>query len=1037
MKTLVTFFSVFFSFLTFGQSNVGSRADAILVDEIIAPDNSKFRGYKNNRDICFEHCPTIQESSPGKFVVAWYVSDQCEEEDLSLAVSYNHGNGWSDPAVVVNSCYNPALFQPKRDPNQPLYLYSRRGITSNGWAYTSPDDGISWRQASGGTLFELASDAAAPREGSLLPDSGGNVCTQRYLGPIKNPPLELPDGSALMPSSTECAGSNWKAHMEIAPYQNYEGSGSGNWGYAAVAEDVIQPSILVLSGDYQKLKATGRFGGDIQTADSNDGGRSWTKGRPIRGVGKRGHDSYTLDNGYHVIVAESNNRKSIYVSVSSDGTNFDNVIELNKDAGGAYPTVIQSADRKIHVVYSQFTKNPTMHIRHVVLDPDKLVGKGNGGPSISAQPVDFNGAIGGVGSFNVTASGTGSLYYQWQRNTGNGLWHDVERMANFSTETIKQEMNGWKYRVVISDNNGSTVSNVATLSTTGGGNNPPTVSITSPADGSTFTAPASITINATASDADGSIAKVEFFNGNTLLGTDTTAPYSYNWSNVGAGSYSITAKAYDDKGATAIAGAVNITITDPVNELPVVSISSPTNGATFTAPAIITINATATDADGSIAKVEFFNGNVLLGTDTTAPYSYNWSNVGAGSYSITAKAYDDKGATATSTAVNLTVTDPANELPTVSITSPADGSTFTAPASITINATATDADGSIAKVEFFSGNVLLGTDTTAPYSYNWSNVGASSYSIMAKAYDDKGATATSTAVNLTVTDPTNELPTVSITSPSDGDTFAAPANITINATATDADGSIAKVEFFSGNVLLGTDTTAPYSYNWSNVRAGSYSITAKAYDDKGATATAGAVNVTVTSTMNQPPVLAITAPIDGTVFTVGSDITAEVTATDPDGNITKVEFYVESFLLATDTTAPYSATSSNVPAGTYTITAVAYDNNNASTTSDPVTIVISSTTSISDPDEEEEGDGTVDPDEEKVMMYPNPSVGIVNIQGVSKETSIDVYNSIGLKVLSVKGEQKIDLSQQNKGLYLVRVKHSRESKTIVKTIIVK
>jgi hypothetical protein len=193
----------------------------------------------------------------------------------------------------------------------------------------------------------------------------------------------------------------------------------------------------------------------------------------------------------------------------------------------------------------------------------------------------------------------------------------------------------------------------------GSSNNPPTVSITSPADGATFASPAAqITISATASD-DGSVAKVEFFRGaTTKIGEDTTAPYSIPWSNVTTGTYSLTAKATDNTGLTATSTPVNITVNNP----PTASITGPVDGATFTAPANIPISATANDGDGSVAKVEFFQGAVKLGEDTTAPYGFSWSNVPAGTYSLTAVATDNLGATATSAAVNVTV-NPATGLP--------------------------------------------------------------------------------------------------------------------------------------------------------------------------------------------------------------------------------------------------------------------------------------------------------------------------------------------------------------------------------------
>ena len=76
-------------------------------------------------------------------------------------------------------------------------------------------------------------------------------------------------------------------------------------------------------------------------------------------------------------------------------------------------------------------------------------------------------------------------------------------------------------------------------------NPPPTVALTAPLNDATYTAPATITLSATASDSNGSITKVEFFQGATLIGTRTTAPYSVTWSNVAGGAYTLTAKATD------------------------------------------------------------------------------------------------------------------------------------------------------------------------------------------------------------------------------------------------------------------------------------------------------------------------------------------------------------------------------------------------------------------------------------------------------------------------------------------------------------
>ncbi|WVK85781.1 glycoside hydrolase family 6 protein [Dactylosporangium sp. AC04546] len=188
-------------------------------------------------------------------------------------------------------------------------------------------------------------------------------------------------------------------------------------------------------------------------------------------------------------------------------------------------------------------------------------------------------------------------------------------------------------------------------------NQAPTVSLTSPAANASFTAPATVNIAANAADADGTIAKVEFYQGTTLLGTDTSAPYSYSWTNVAAGSYSITARAYDNGGLSTNSGIVPITVTNGGgNGSPTVSLTSPSTGSSYTAPATVSLAATASDSDGTVTKVDFYNGSTLLGTDTTSPYTYTWSNVAAGSYTLTARATDNSGNTTTSAASAITVT---------------------------------------------------------------------------------------------------------------------------------------------------------------------------------------------------------------------------------------------------------------------------------------------------------------------------------------------------------------------------------------------
>jgi len=183
---------------------------------------------------------------------------------------------------------------------------------------------------------------------------------------------------------------------------------------------------------------------------------------------------------------------------------------------------------------------------------------------------------------------------------------------------------------------------------------------------------------------------------------------------------------------------------------PTVTLTQPTNGASFTAPATVTLAATGSDADGTVTKVGFFNGSAKLGEDTTAPYSLTWSGVAAGTYTITARATDDLGATTTSAPAAITVFSAGNTPPTATITSPADGASFPWKPTITITATASDPGGSVAKVEFRDGTTVLGQDTSAPYSYTWRNVASGSHVLTVRATDDAGALTTSSSVRITV-----------------------------------------------------------------------------------------------------------------------------------------------------------------------------------------------------------------------------------------------------------------------------------------------
>jgi 5'-nucleotidase/UDP-sugar diphosphatase len=191
----------------------------------------------------------------------------------------------------------------------------------------------------------------------------------------------------------------------------------------------------------------------------------------------------------------------------------------------------------------------------------------------------------------------------------------------------------------------------------------------------------------------------------------------------------------------------------PTNELPTVALNGPTN-ATLATPVSFTLTANAYDQDGRITKVEFWDGGTQLGEDNTYPFQLPVSLNAAGVFSAQAIAFDNDDATATSAVYSVT-TVLGNLAPAIAVTSPANGSSFTAPASFTIAANASDPDGWITKVVVYRGATALATNTTAPFQVSLSNQPVGALSFTAVATDNLGVNSTSAPVAVTVAKNTN------------------------------------------------------------------------------------------------------------------------------------------------------------------------------------------------------------------------------------------------------------------------------------------
>ncbi len=281
----------------------------------------------------------------------------------------------------------------------------------------------------------------------------------------------------------------------------------------------------------------------------------------------------------------------------------------------------------------------------------------------------------------------------------------------------------------------------------------PTVSITNPVTGAVFAAPANVSIGATASVSSGTVTNVQFFTNGASIKSITTSPFTFTANNLAVGAYALKAVA-TAAGISATSTVVNISVLPT----PSVSITNPLNGATFAAPANVSIGATATVTGGSVTNVQFFTNGVSLAFVTTAPFTLTANNLAVGSYSLTAVA-TASGILATSTPVSFSVT--ASTPPTVSLTNPANAAVFAAPANLKLGASALPGSGPVTNVQFFANTTtLLGSATVAPFTAVSGSIAAGSYSLTAVA-TAAGISATSAPVNVSVVTPVS----VSLSSP--------------------------------------------------------------------------------------------------------------------------------------------------------------------------------------------------------------------------------------------------------------------------------
>ena len=310
------------------------------------------------------HASTIVETKAG-LVSAWFGGTREKHPDVGIWVSRHVAGKWMPPVEVANGVqsptkrvptWNPVLFQPKQGP---LLLFFKVGPSPQTWwgeVIESVDSGVTWSNR------------------RRLPDG--------ILGPIKNKPVQLADGTILSPTSNEDPKTDtWRVYFERSS------DGGKTWSATPFVNDglaigAIQPSILFYPDG--RLQAIGRSRQNrIFDISSTDGGKTW--GPMTLGAlpnPNSGTDALTLKDGRHLIVYNhvpglpgqwGGKRSPLNVAVSRDGRTWDAALVLEEEPNMefSYPAVIQSADGLVHITYTW----KRQRVKHAVVDPAKLAGR--------------------------------------------------------------------------------------------------------------------------------------------------------------------------------------------------------------------------------------------------------------------------------------------------------------------------------------------------------------------------------------------------------------------------------------------------------------------------------------------------------------------------------------------------------------------------------------------------------------------------------------------------------------------------------------
>jgi len=436
-------------------------------------------------------------------------------------------------------------------------------------------------------------------------------------------------------------------------------------------------------------------------------------------------------------------------------------------------------------------------------------------------------------------------------------------------------------------------------------------------------------------------------------------PGIISWAPVQPGSYLITVVASD--------GAHTVTTLATRYFATGTSIIGPVDNSLVPSGSSVVLQATATPAPSGpnafVQRMDFYVDDVLVGSDSTYPYSYIYTPAASPtSHVVEARGYDNNGnqispnGTATR---RISMVTPIGTPPVVRLVNPPDGGNVAAGSTVNVIADAVAPDGFIRKVEFYLNGLLLNTSQAFPFTSSWAPQVPGRYQFMAIGYDDKSNAVASSPIILNVT---GAFPTASIASPDrNGMTVVQGSVLPVTVRAAGPDGgivSLKSIEFLvdgvvndslpkAASVLVGSSASSattpvlaePFIFNWkSNVSIGTHRLSVRVTGLTNLSVSSSEVTVNVVA--NQPPIVAITSPTAANGIVMNSATTIIANPTDPDGSVELVEFFVNGLKIGSTTRSPFQFVWTPPSAGSFDLSVKAMDNGGATAESQVVSVIV-------------------------------------------------------------------------------------------------